>query len=156
MDLPGIGTPRFPDLATYCEKVELETYDTFLILTSTRFTQNDLELAKKVKSLGKPFFLIRTKIDVDELQKTRKRLDVEEILKIIRAHLYENVNDLGICEDEIFLISNYEKDKWDFSRLVEAILEKLPNRKKEALNLSLTFLSKDVAQRNTEVSKSML
>ena len=60
MDLPGIGTPTFPDLPTYCEKVAFEDYDTFLIFTASRFMQNDLDLAKKVNSIGKSFFLKST------------------------------------------------------------------------------------------------
>ena len=156
MDLPGIGTPRFPDLDTYCDKVALETYDTFLILTATRFRQNDLDLAKRIKSLGKSFFLIRTKIDQEEENEQRKKNpDVEAMLRRIRENCYENVKDLEIREDEIFLISNHDINKWDFSRLVEAILEKLPTHQKEALTLSLRILSEDVVRRKVEVFRSM-
>ena len=158
MDLPGIGAPGFPNLDTYCEKVELETYDTFLILTATRFTQHDLELAKKIKSMEKSFFLIRTKIGVDESNEERKkRPDVEAMLKRIRANCYENLKekDIQIREDEIFLVSNHDIHKWDFSRLVEAILEKLPAHQKEALTLSLRILSEEVIRRKVEVLRSM-
>ena len=31
VDLPGIGTKKFPDLPTYCKKVGFENYDMFLI-----------------------------------------------------------------------------------------------------------------------------
>ena len=44
-DLPGIGTPNYADMATYCKKVELERFHAFLILTAGRLTENDLKLA---------------------------------------------------------------------------------------------------------------
>ena len=56
MDLPGIGTPKFPNLKIYCKKVKLETYDVFLILTSVRFLEYDLQLAKKINSMNKSCF----------------------------------------------------------------------------------------------------
>lgn len=62
-DLPGIGTPHYPDLETYCKKVPLEKYHAFLIFTKDRFTENDKQLARKIGSMNKSFFFIRTKID---------------------------------------------------------------------------------------------
>ena len=149
VDLPGIGTPSFPDLDIYCEKVELETYDTFLILTATRFTQHDLELASKIKTMEKSFFLIRTKIDSDEnnKRKSKRRPDIEAMIKRIRANCYENLEAFGIDKDKIFLIDNYQTDKWDFSRLVQAILKQLPDKQKEALTLSLKILSEDILEK---------
>ena len=156
MDLPGIGTPAYPDLDIYCERVGLETYDTFLILTATRFMNPELELAQKIKSMGKSFFLIRTKIDDDKRNEERnKKPDFEGMLRRIRAYLYKNVKDLGIHEDEIFLISNHKRDKWEFNRLVEAILAKLPDHQKEALTLTLKVLSKDIVKRKVEILRSM-
>ena len=126
VDLPGIGTPTFPDLYTYCQKIELETYDMFLILAGERFTRYDLEIAQKIRSMGKSFFLIRTKLDQEEVNENRrKRPDIRARVKIIRRYLYENTKELGIGEDKIFLVSNYQKNKWDFSRLVAAVLEQL-------------------------------
>ena len=122
--LPGIGTSNYPDLPTYDKKVGLEDYDTFLIFTTTRFTKNDLELAKRVKSLGKPFFLIRTKIDVDLTpKKGTAAINEEAILRKIRNNCMDNVEDLISSEKEIFLISNYDTDKYDFNRLIEAMSE---------------------------------
>ena len=155
VDLPGIGTPAFPDLDTYSEKVGLETYDTFLILTNERFTEYDLELAKSINAMGKSFFLIRTKIDQSEGSENRKRQpDIKAMLERIRNYLYEYVKDFGIGKEKIFLISNHDRDKCDFSRLVEAILEALSTHQKEALTMSLRILSKDVLKRKVEVLRN--
>ena len=106
--------------------------------------------------MGKSFFLIRTKIDVDEdNEKRKKKPNIKEMLRKIQAKCYENVKDLGIRKDEIFLISKHHTDKWDFERLVQAILEKLSTHQKEALILSLKQLSKDIVKRKVEVLRSM-
>ncbi|XP_028404280.1 interferon-inducible GTPase 5-like [Dendronephthya gigantea] len=124
VDLPGIGTPKFHNFEKYCKDMRLKDYDKFLIFTATRFTVNDLNLAKKVKSLGKPFFLIRTKIDNDCFSESRKEsFNEEEMLKNIRKSYCEKTKDLMVTENKIFLISNYDKEKWDFTRLVTAISE---------------------------------
>lgn len=124
VDLPSIGSPKIPDLSAYCEEVDLEDYDAFLIFTGTRFTQNNFELAKKVKSLGKQFFLVRAKIDVDLKAKTRKAaIDENVTLQKIRKSITRKVKDLISSEKEIYLISNYDRNKWDFSRLKNAVNE---------------------------------
>lgn len=105
VDLPGIGTPKFPDLQTYCEKVGLEKFNAFLIFTASRFTNFDLDLAKKVKSLGKSFFLIRTKIDVDLMPKKGKAIINEDaLLRKIRSNCMANATDLISNAQDIFLI----------------------------------------------------
>ncbi len=152
VDLPGIGTPDFPDLETYCKKVGLENYDTFLIFTKDRFTINDLRLAEKVKSFGKSFFLIRTKIDADLTPKTGKApINEEQMLKKIRKNLTDNVKDLISSEKEIFLLSNYDKNKWDFEPLVKAIGNALPVLQREVLLLSLSNLTRGCIKRNAMI-----
>ena len=150
VDLPGIGTKDFP-AKTYCEKVGLKDYDTFLILTSCRFTENDLELAKKVKEMGKPFFLIRSKIDQDVTpnggQRRRAPINEQEELEKIKSNLFAKVEGLIPCEGDIFLISNRERERWDFNRLIEAIVNVLPDRQRKCLILSLTNVTRECIKR---------
>ena len=137
-DVPGIGTPNYPDLETYCEKVNLEKYNTFLIFTASRFTDNDLELAKKIREIKKTFFLIRTKIDENVRAEKRKRsFNEEAMLEKIRRNCVESLGDLLSNERDIFLISNHEPGKWDFARLTQAILDALTRYQRESLTLSL-------------------
>ena len=157
VDLPGVGTPKYPNVETYCKEVHFETYDTFLILTATRFTQLELELIQKIKSSGKHYFLVRTKLDIDEWNENRKKnANIPNMEKKIRDYCYENAKDFGIREKEIFIISNFERDKWDFIDLVKAILDMLPTHQKEALTLSLKILSKDIVKRKVQTLKRRL
>jgi GTPase Era involved in 16S rRNA processing len=153
VDLPGVGTPTFPDVPSYCEKVSLDDYDAFLILTRDRFTQNDLDLAKKVKSFGKNFFYVRTHIDQIVARACTSSVGEAEILKTIRQDCMYNLKGLVSSEKEIFLISNYYTDKWDFDRLIEAMSETLPVRQRERLTLSLSNVTRECLKRKAKFLK---
>ena len=158
-DLPGIGTPNYPE-ETYCEQVQLERYHAFLIFTATRFTENDLKLAEKIRSIDKKFFFIRTKIDENVRAEKRKRSFNEgAMLDEIRCYCSENLGELLTNEQDIFLISNHYPAKWDFDRLTKAILDALPTYQRESLTLSLgvlTSLSTEILKRKVEVLKGRI
>ena len=157
-DLPGIGTPNYPDMATYCKKVELEKFHAFLILTAGRFTEHDLELAKKIRSSKKKFFLIRTKIDENvRAEKRKKSFNEGAMLQKIRSDCSENLGDLLSDVRDIFLISNHDRDKWDFARLLQAILNALPTYQRETLVLSLgNAVTNDIFQKKVEVLRGRI
>ena len=82
-------------METYCQKVELEKFHAFLIFTASRFTENNLKLAKKVRSIEKKFFFIRTKIDENVQAEMRKRsFNEDAMLGKIRRNCVENLGDL--------------------------------------------------------------
>jgi predicted nucleotidyltransferase len=98
--------------------------------------------------MRKRFYLIRTKIDQDELsEKRRENCNPDAMLKKIRAHLYENVKDLGIREHDIFVISNKYTDKWDFKRLLDVTTKTLPASQTTQV---LMNLSKKVVQEKVQ------
>ena len=130
--------------------MQLDKYHTFLILASHRFTEKHIILAREIKKQGKSFFFIRTKIDENVRAEIRKKSFSEAaVLQKIRRNCKENlVDEAGdpiSSEDDIFLISNHDPDKWDFSRLTEAI---------HILSLNaLISLSKGILKRKVEVLK---
>ena len=145
-------------MATYCKKVELEKFHAFLILTAGRFTEHDLELAKKIRSSKKKFFLIRTKIDENvRAEKRKKSFNEEAMLQKIRSDCSENLGDLLSDVRDIFLISNHDRDKWDFARLLQAILNALPTYQRETLVLSLgNAVTNDIFQKKVEVLRGRI
>ena len=159
-DLPGIGTPNYPDLETYCKEVELEKYHAFLIFTASRFTENDLNLAEKIRSIKKQFFFIRTKIDNDVRSEMRKRsFNERAMLEKIRRDCAENLSDLLSNEQDIFLISNHYPSKWDFHRLTQAILCAQQTLQRESLTLSLgafRSLSTEMLKKKVEILKGRM
>ena len=114
----------------------------FLLITSTCFTETELEVAWKVKSIGKTFFLIRTMIDIEMCYEPgKKSFDENEIFGHIRERMYEGVEHMISSEKDIFLISNFHTKKWDFDRLKAAINKALTAREKECFMLSLPALT---------------
>ncbi|WAR29656.1 TGTP2-like protein [Mya arenaria] len=92
-DLPGVGTQLFPR-ESYLEKVDFQKYDFFVILSATRFTENDAWLGHKVKLLQKKFFFVRTKIDSDmenEKEDFGEDFNRERSLSKIRADAQDNL-----------------------------------------------------------------
>ena len=123
----------------------MEKYDTFLILSASRFTENNLKIAEKVESIKKSFFFVCTKIDIDiESQWHDNKKNKESTLNEIREDCRKNLSKLAASKKNLFLISNRQKDKWDFPRLRQAILDGLEPQQRESLILSLTSDSKDV------------
>ena len=155
-DLPGIGTPNYPNLKIFCDKVAIETYDTFLIICSKRFTNNDLLLAEKVQSMGKSFFFVRTKIDNDiKSEKRKKAFSEEETVKQLKENCVKNLQNFNFTTEKIFLISSFAPAKWDFDRLKKAILDELPFMQKESLAFAMRSHSKDMVNEKIEILRSM-
>ncbi|CAF1012749.1 unnamed protein product [Rotaria sp. Silwood1] len=71
-DLPGVGTPSYPR-DQYFEIIKKQTkdgvdicdFDFFLIVSTSRFTENDMWLVEQTQKFGKEFYFLRTKVDID-------------------------------------------------------------------------------------------
>lgn len=146
-DLPGIGTPNYRNLPGFLKKVPIEKYDSFLIVCSDRFTEFDLQLAKKVQEMGKSFFFVRTKIDCSrysEKRKLKEKYDEAKMLELIRDDCIRSLRSLNVGKENVFLLSSHFPNKWDFGLLQKAILDGLPAKQKEALMLSMHASSSEV------------
>ncbi|XP_046843749.1 interferon-inducible GTPase 1-like [Xenia sp. Carnegie-2017] len=157
-DLPGIGTPTFPNLETYCKEIgDLEKYDIFLIFCKSRFTQHDKELAEKVSKLSKPFFFVRTNVDT-ELKNAEddkgSNFDKASVMKGMRENCLENLEDLVDNEKFLFLIDNKVlREDCDFDRLIRSITSELPAYKRECFILSLSNVTRESIQRKAKLLK---
>ncbi|XDV19373.1 hypothetical protein PO909_024857 [Leuciscus waleckii] len=130
-DLPGIGSPNFK-ADKYLKDVKFKDYDFFFILTSERFTQNDIMLAKEIRKQRKNFYFVRSKIDNDIRAEERKKgFDEQKVLSEIRKDCQKNLKDVG--EPKVFLISSYDLEKYDFEILQNTLEEELPDHKRSAL-----------------------
>ena len=63
-DLPGCGTAAFK-FDNYIRDQGLRHFDMCILITSTRFTEHDDELAYQLNNFNVPVYLIRSKFDVD-------------------------------------------------------------------------------------------
>ncbi|XP_046843665.1 uncharacterized protein LOC124437781 isoform X2 [Xenia sp. Carnegie-2017] len=160
-DLPGIGTPKYPNYKEYYKKVGgLEKYDAFLIFCKTRFTQNDKVLAEKVsKELKKPFFFVRTNID-SELKNAKDdegpKFDEASVMKRMRENCLKSLGDSLHDEKDIFLIDNKITEKYDFQGLKESIAEALSKGKKKSFVDSLEKLTHTIIRIKANILKDEL
>ena len=157
-DLPGIGTEKFPNLEVFGEKVHIDKYDTYLIICASRITSNDVQLANEVRSLGKSFFFIRTKIDNDiasDERKWKSAFNEMETLRTIRDDCESQIQNAQFCEQKVFLISSYHRTKWDFDNLKKAIVDQLPSKQKESLVMTLRTQSIDILREKIKILKGM-
>ena len=122
-------------VASYPREAELKMKccdAVFLFFRNIHYSEHAaLELARKTRSLEKKVFFVQTKIDEVVFAEKRKRSfdhDESALLERIRTdtvRFLESGNLEGLLSNpkDLFLISSYSPDKWDFPRLEEAIVE---------------------------------
>ncbi|XP_043117986.1 interferon-inducible GTPase 5 [Puntigrus tetrazona] len=153
-DLPGIGSPRFK-AKKYLKDVNFHTYDFFLIVTSERFKENDIELARAIKKSKKLFYFVRTKIDNDIHAESNKRnFDERMLLETVREDCKANLLKVGI--PKIFLVSSFNLGKYDFQKLINTLEDELPENKKFALIQSLPIYSLKALTKKKTYYKKMI
>ncbi|XP_059366432.1 interferon-inducible GTPase 5-like [Carassius carassius] len=153
-DLPGIGSPNFK-AKKYLKDVNFNTYDFFIILNSERFTENDIILAKEIRKLKKNFYFVRSKIDNDmSSEKKKKGFDQQKVLSIIREDCQKNLKELG--DPEVFLISSFDSEKYDFESLQNTLEDELPEHKKYALLQAWPVCSAATLEKKINMFKRMI
>jgi len=76
-DLPGIGTPSFPQ-GNYIKKMGIRHFDIVILMTASRFSEAELSLLKELKRYNVPYFLVRNKVDAavqSEIEKVEEEID---------------------------------------------------------------------------------
>ena len=139
-DLPGVGTTRYPR-NTYLRQVGFDKFDFYILISSSRFTENDLWIAKEIEKAGKQFFFLRSKIDdalANEKRAHRKTYNREATLDKIRKNCETELIKGGVKNVDVFLISSYETALFDFDRAKEKLLKDFPRLKKDAIVLSVS------------------
>jgi len=161
-DLPGVGTPSFPK-DSYMQKIDADKYDFFLLVTSKRFLEINAWLAAQITKRNKGYFFIRTHMAIDVANDRRAHPRVQrtedELVATIRADTEKRLRDLPTespIKMEVFLIDNYEPDKYDFPDLEQKLIGNFPELKCEALLLTLRSTNKAMVDRKAECLRSRI
>lgn len=131
-DLPGVGTSNFK-AEDYLKKVNFQDYDFFLIISATRFTEHDAQLAKAIRKMKKKFYFVRSKIDSDlwnEKKCKPKSYNREKTLELIRNDCVEKLQKAKVPSTRVFLVSSMEVAQFDFPKLESTLLTELPAQKR--------------------------
>ncbi|KAH3726344.1 hypothetical protein DPMN_052206 [Dreissena polymorpha] len=159
-DLPGVGTPNFPQ-STYLKQVNFQQYDFIILVSSKRYTTNDTWLAKQIVEQypGANLFFVRTQVDSDLYnmkQGKRRGLTKEEEIKTIDNIKDENLKNLqkaNIENPRIFLVNSHDVNVFDFGKLSSMLIDKVKLEKRAALVLSLSVVSNEVVNEKIEQLK---
>ena len=150
-DLPGVGTQTILK-DTYLNMIEVDKFDSFLILTTTRFYENDAWLGTELAKRKKAFYFVRTKIQNDvrvEKEEPEEDFSEEMVVEKIRRALYEQLKSSGLsCK--LFLIDNHKKSKFDFEALMTAIIRDFSLQQREAAILTLASTSQSVIKEKAD------
>jgi len=130
-DLPGVGTPNFPQ-ATYLREMGIRHFDMVAVMTASRFTEAELMLVDELKYWKVPYFLIRNKVDADvqsEVEREEESFDGgsgsdltnEELLRIEDNTIEKIKHDFEseYSLENVYCISTKRKllNQYDFQRL---------------------------------------
>ncbi|XP_073426739.1 interferon-inducible GTPase 5-like [Dendrobates tinctorius] len=151
-DLPGIGTPNFV-ADSYLQSVEFSRYDFFIILSSERFKQNDIDLAKAIQAMNKKFYFVRSKVDSDlnaSMIRRKKTFNEENVLNEIRNNCIQSLKDGGIPQPQVFLLSFLDLDKYDFHEMEDTLEKELPEHKRHIFLISLPNISLPVLEKKRQ------
>uniref|UniRef100_A0A3P9B5C2 IRG-type G domain-containing protein n=1 Tax=Maylandia zebra TaxID=106582 RepID=A0A3P9B5C2_9CICH len=123
--------------------VGFDKYDFFLIISDTRFRENDVKLAQKIQKMKKNFYFVRSKIDNDiRAEESVSDSSKEKTLTKIRDDCVQR--ELGIESPRVFLMSSFQLHKYDFSLLQETLERELPKDKRDTLLYVMPNVNPDV------------
>jgi len=111
-DLPGAGTADFPQEA-YIRNMGLRYFDSVLIVTAGRFTTMETRLREELDAHGVPFFMVRTKVDMDVWN---NRLDNNASEEATLRHIREDLRRRGV--PRAYLVSARDPDRYDLRALL--------------------------------------
>ena len=146
-DFPGVGTDAFckePYLTKFA--ADIQRCDFFLLVTASRFTENDIWLSKELGNLEKKYLFVRTKVeeDISGNKKAHPQTHSEEaVLEMVRREAEEKLKDKHV---PVFLIDNYRLEEFQFDELEQRIISEFPAAKRSALILSLQATSEQMIQ----------
>lgn len=131
-DLPGGGTTTFPS-AAYTKQFGLRYFDMIVLMSNSRFREEEVFVAREARQFDVPYFLVRTKIDDSVIASVREddidEDDAEAVQQVrekvcaeIRDHFREQHG-----EDSIYLVSSLPKfrEQYDFAKLEAAMAQAL-------------------------------
>ncbi|XP_062850906.1 interferon-inducible GTPase 5-like [Trichomycterus rosablanca] len=146
-DLPGIGTPNFK-ADEYLKQVEFQRYDFFIINAADRFREYHAQLAAEIVKMNKRFYFVRSKIDANIYAEQRKKtFDKEKTLEAIRADCIKGLEEIGLSNPSVFLISSFDLALYDFNRLEETMERELPQHKRHVLMLALPNITLEINEK---------
>ena len=147
-DLPGYSSTTFKKEDYICQ-MKISDYDFFFIFFNNVLGEDDIWLVGELRKLGKPFALVRSKIDIDIDNAIHDGTDPEMIQQKIKGKIQKALNANPELKDTkgIFLISSRHPELGEWSELMANIEENIDGIKAQALLFSLGCITKKMLER---------
>ncbi|XP_032090229.1 interferon-inducible GTPase 5-like [Thamnophis elegans] len=152
-DLPDIGDPGF-SAKRYTEKMDVASYDFFLILASQHFRSFHVNLARYIKKAGKGYYFVRSKVEADlESVRQRNPASFNEMVTLqkIREDCLQDLQAEKVRSPKIFLISSILLSKYDFYLLEEALKKSLDLPKSHSFLLATPNSSHRILEKKKDM-----
>ncbi|XP_063353854.1 interferon-inducible GTPase 5-like [Pelmatolapia mariae] len=155
-DLPGIGTTNFP-AKKYLKLVGFEKFDFFIIISDTRFRENDVNLAQEIQKMKKKFYFVRSKIDNDiNAERRKKDFNPEMALIKMKEDCIGGLQKQGVKSPQVFLVSSFELHLYDFSLLHQTLERDLPAHQRDALLFAMPNINLEIINKKKEAFQSKI
>lgn len=154
VDLPGCGTQKWPK-DSYIDRIELSSFDCFLLVTADRFTENDIFIYRELINRGKTCFLIRNKFDLSVTASRREYGHTEEEIRvIIEDNIRENLRFSN--PDKIYFTSAWYPKRYDFRKLLSDIAKTLQGIKRDRFFADMAAYGDEALKKKREVAMGLL
>ncbi|KAL8220101.1 UNVERIFIED_CONTAM: hypothetical protein K2H54_038574 [Gekko kuhli] len=114
-------------------------------------------LAREIYKMKKKFYYVHTKVDISIDSARRKRnFSAERILDRIREYYCANLAVAGESYPRVFLISNWDLNKYDFPLLQRTLENDLDDLKKYALITTMPNVSREVLKKKKDAMEALI
>ncbi|XP_026008186.1 interferon-inducible GTPase 5-like [Astatotilapia calliptera] len=155
-DLPGVGTMKYP-AHKYLELVKFDRFDFFIIVSDTGCRENDVKLAQEIQKMKKKCYFVRSKID-NFMRDERRNEDfsAERSLREMRKNCVQGLRDQGIVSPQVFLVSSFEPNLYDFSLLQQTLDRDLPKNKRDTLLFIMPNINPEIIIKKKKAFQSRI
>lgn len=156
-DLPCYSTTKFRK-QDYISEMNISDYEFFLIFFDSVLGEDDVWFVNILRKLGKPFCLVRSKIDIDIESAIHNGKDQEMIIREINKNNENALDDSPELKDaeHIFLISSRKPDLGQMSDLLGYIEDNIGMLKTQAVLSSLESVTKEIVENKYKMLKKSL
>ncbi|KAL8219486.1 UNVERIFIED_CONTAM: hypothetical protein K2H54_025647 [Gekko kuhli] len=146
-DLPGREDSA---LGSCTSQVDLNRFDFFIIVGYQHFQTVHADLVREIGAMGKRFYFVRAKIDLD-LEASRKQqpsgYDDEKVLQWIKEDCMMGLLKESVIDPQVFLLSNLAPRSLDFPLLLEKLQSDLLWLKRQAFVFGLPYFSAPILEK---------
>ncbi|CAI5781156.1 interferon-inducible GTPase 5-like [Podarcis lilfordi] len=157
-DHPGRGMATFGE-DKFEKKVDLNHFDFFVIVGSQRFRSTHSDLVREIQDMGKSFYFVRTKADLD-LSAARRQQPSDYNEEKVLLHIQEDCKEClvreGVRDPQVFIVSNWEADCFDFPLLQETLKNDLLRLKRQAFLLRFPSICLPILEKKKTTVKEKI